>query len=237
MCICMPFISLPIHAESSYQYLINDEADLLTDQEEKELEEKIQPLLEFGNVIFSTVYLDTYDYEGAAEDTYYQYFGNEPGVHFQIDMSNRKLTLSCSTEMETLLGSERDSIVDNIYKLASNGDYAGCAMKCFDQILTVLNDGKIAHTMKYIDNGIIALLLALLINFVVVFKKNSKISKEEALVSASLGSVVVSNTIISKGALTKVYSPRSSSSGGGGFSGGGGGGGGGFSGGSSSHGF
>lgn len=238
--IICPFMSMPIEAEEfSYTYVIRDEADLLSNEEEKELEEKAQPLLEYGNVIFSTVYLDTYNYEEAAEDTYYAYFGNEPGIHFQIDMSNRKLTLSCSTEMETVLSKERDSIVDNIYKLASSGDYAGCAMKCFDQVLTVLQDGKIAHTMKYIDNAILAILLALLINFIIVFARAKQITKEEALVSASLGSIYVTNALIQKGKTTKTYSPiRSSSSGsfhGGGSHGGSSGGG--FSGGSSSHGF
>lgn len=228
----------PIYAEEpQYEWIILDELDLLTPEQEASLViEHIKPLLEYGNVIFSTVDLSTSNYEKVAEDTYYQYFKNEPGVHFQIDMGNRKLTLSASTEMEKRIGRERDSIVDNIYKLATNQDYYSCAAKCFDQITIVLNDGKIAHTMKYIDNGILALTLGLIINFIFVFWAGSRKTSNKKLVTSSIGPAVIVGAAIRKGRVVKEYSPQSSGGGShGGFSGGGGGGG--FSGGSSSHGF
>lgn len=244
---CLTF-SVPVYAASTenagtastesagYMWLIDDEADLLTDEEEEALYDSIDPLLEYGNVIFSTVTLPSgADYQGNCEDVYYYHFGNEPGVHFQIDMGNRKLTLSASTEMEDAIGSERDSIVDNIYQMATTEDYYGCAAECFREILVVVNDGKIAHSMKYIDNAILAFILALILNFVLVFVIGSKRVADKALVGSAVGALVISNTNIVKGSLIKQYSPRDSD--GGGSSGGGGGGGGGFSGGSSSHGF
>lgn len=223
-----------------YEALILDYAGLLTDDEEYELYDYMEMLTEYGNVIFQSVELsqDT-DFETYCEDTYYSYYGNEPGVIFQIDMGNRKLTLSASTDMEKLIGKERDTIVDNVYRYATDGDYLGCALRCFEEIYEVVNDGEIAHTMKYIDNAILAIIISLILNFIIVFASNSK-KKTTAgeIVAAMAITTAVSGVAITEGKLAKEYKPlssgSSSSGGGGGFSGGGGGG---FSGGSSSHGF
>ena len=222
-----------------YEALILDYAGLLTDDEEYELYDYMEMLTEYGNVIFQSVELsqDT-DFETYCEDTYYSYYGNEPGVIFQIDMGNRKLTLSASTDMEKLIGKERDTIVDNVYRYATDGDYLGCASRCYEEVYEVLNDGRIAHTMKYIDNGILAVIISLILNFIIIFSSSKKKTTVGEIVAAMAITAAVSNIAVDKEKLVKEYSPvssgSSSSGGGGGFSGGGGGG---FSGGSSSHGF
>lgn len=219
------------------QVLIIDEADLLTDYEETMLTEEMQLLTPYGNVMFSSVVLrNGADYEENSEDTYYSYFGNEPGVNFQIDMGNRKLTLSSSMEMDDLIRDERDSIVDNIYMFATEGDYYECASECYSEILAVINDEEIAHSMKHIDNAILALLLALLLNFFLAFFLSQKKKQQAKILGnmAAASALAIGAVTVTAGARTRVYDPPSSSSGG---SGGGSGGGGGFSGGSSSHGF
>ena len=55
-------------------------------------------------MVFVTVKLNNGQYEKFAENTYYKLCGNEPGALFQIDMGNRKLTLSTSTGLDDLLG-------------------------------------------------------------------------------------------------------------------------------------
>lgn len=219
----------------NYEAIILDQADLLSKSEEQQLLSEMEDLLEYGNMIFATVVLnDGANYERHSEDLYYQYYGNEPGVCFQIDMGNRKLTLSASTAMERMLGSEKDSIVDNIYKLATYGDYYGCASECFREIDLVLHDGEIAHDMKHIDNAILALIAGLLINFVIVLITSYKSIPRRKILGAMGNVIDVKRVAVNKGKLTKKYSPRSSGSGSGGSSGGSSGG---FSGGSSSHGF
>lgn len=225
-----------------YNAEIWDNADLLSDDDEEYLLHEMEALLPYGNVIFSSVTLESgANYEKNAEDTYYAHYGNEPGLIFQIDMGNRKLTLTASTQMDEYIRTERDSIVDNIYTFASAGNYYACASECFYEVHTVINDGKIAHKMKHINNALIALILALVLNFLLVFYTTSrKKDLSKALLAGSVISAVVTGAVVTEGKTTKTYSPVSSSSGGGGgFSGGssGGGGGGGFSGGSSSHGF
>ena len=224
---------------SCYQIMIMDDADLLTDEEEQKLYEDARELSYYGNVVLSTVILDDWDYEGYAEDTYYYLFGNQPGVLFQIDMGNRKLTLSASTGMEDLIGSERDSIVDNIYKKATNEDYYGCASECFAEIMQVINGKAIAHQMKYIDNASYAIILAMILNFICVFATTRKRINRKRLLGELAVTAAITDLYIEQGKVTRRKAPKSSGgggghSGGGGFSGGGGGG---FSGGSSSHGF
>ena len=218
-----------------YNSAIVDEALLLSNDEKDLLLEQMKELIPYGNVIFASEYLESgQDYEGYTENLYYSMFGNEPGVILNIDMGNRKITLSASTQMEEYLKSERDSIVDNIYEFASDEDYYGCASECFTEVRMVIEDEAIAHTMKHIDNAIIALILALILNFLIVFVTvKKKVSVKKVVGALAVTSAFVGADVALR-ASSKRYSPKSSGSGG---SGGGGGGGGGFSGGSSSHGF
>ncbi len=225
------------YAEETYECVILDYAELLSDSEEEELLVHMNSIVPYGNVIFQTVTLTTGAYESYSEETYYEYFGNEPGVIFQIDMGNRKLTISSSTALDDEISYERDTIVDNVYRYATDGDYLTCAAECFDEIYAVLNDEAIAHNMKYIDNAIIAIIISLIFNFLVVFSADKK-KKSAAQITGGVAVVsAIASASVTKGKLKTEYSPISSgssgSSGGGGFSGGGGG----FSGGSSSHGF
>ena len=224
-------------AETAYSVMIIDEADLLTPEEEQELWDDMTPLTEYGNAIFYTCTLDQgVNFEKNNEDLYYSLFGQEPGVSFQIDMGNRKLTLSSSTAVDNMISSERDSIVDNVYTYASDGNYLACAKECFEEVYTVINDGTIAHNMKYIDNAILALIISLVLNFIIVFVTSHK-KRSEGILKASIATATtIAGATIVKGLLTERYDPISSGSGGS-SGGGGGGGGGGFSGGSSSHGF
>lgn len=235
--ICALSLSKDVYADEYYEMVIIDDEDLLTESEEDELFEYMDLITPYGNVIFQTVDLEG-AYESYCENTYYKYFQNEPGVIFQIDMGSRKLTLSSSTGLDEEIASERDSIVDNVYEYASDGDYLACAEECFYEVFAVLNDETIAHNMKYIDNAIIAVIISLILNYFLVFATGKKKTSARKIISTVAVTTAVTSTVVTKGYLKKVYSPQSSGSGssGGGFSGGGGGGGG-FSGGSSSHGF
>lgn len=232
----------PVFAEEkvpAYQVRIIDHADLLTDAEEKQLAEQLENLVQYGNMVFYTTKLPKgTNYEKHSEDTYYRMFANQPGVIFQIDMGNRKLTLSTSAAADKVLAPERDSIVDNIYEYATAKNYYKCASECFRQIEIIFNDGEIAHDMKHINNGIIALVLGLILNLWIICatSRTSASKAKEKLLGKLIVGASLTNVVISEGKVIRRYKPRKSSSGGGG-GGSSGGGGGGFSGGSSSHGF
>lgn len=222
---------------TEYEAVICDYADLLSDEEEAYIYDYYMvPLLPYGNVIFQSVTLTSTNYEEYCERTYYEMYGNEPGVIFQIDMGNRKLTLSSSTDVDDVIAPERDSIVDNVYRYASDEEYARCVERCFSEVYDVLNDVEIAHHMKYTDNAILAIIVSLIVNYLFVFASSKKKAPKAVIASAVAVSAAFAGASVIKGKLSTTYSPISSGSGGSG-GGGGGGGGGGFSGGSSSHGF
>ena len=145
------------------------------------------------------------------------------GTIFLIEMSNRQLRLENSGRIQdTITPSYSDSIMDNVYRLASEGEYALCAEEVFYECTVLMDGGHIARPMKYICNALLALICALLVNYLAIRMSthNHRITKKE--LAAAVGA--------------------SSSTGSGGHSGGGsfGGGGGGHSGGGHSgggHGF
>lgn len=224
-----------------YKVLILDKAKLLTPEEKAKLAIDMKELQPYGNVVFLTITLKKgANYEKFSQDVYYKLYGNEPGVIFQIDMGNRKLTLSSSTGMDELISSERDSIVDNIYELATQKKYYECAKKCFHQIKLVIDNEEIAHDMKHINNAIFALILGLILNFLIICATARRRISKKKLLGEMGTAAILTDIVITAGHVTKTYSPKSSGSSGGGggsSSSGGSSGGGGFSGGSSSHGF
>ncbi len=52
-----------------------------------------------------------------------------------------------------------------MYRYASGGDYFSCADEAFQQIFALLQGNRIAQPMKYISNALLAVILALLLNF------------------------------------------------------------------------
>ena len=230
---------------NNYQIIIEDDANLLTENEEKELKYQMARLTEFGNVIFKTTnttinntslkYIQNY---------YYSKFGNNNGVAFYIDMKGRQLC-ACATGGldDKITNGKCDTIMDNVYKYATNGDYYTCAVKTYEQMERVLNGQKIAESMKYICNAILSIMISLFASygFFIMSSKNKKANQNE-LVKECISSLNYSPIEVTKSGTRRVYSPVSdnSSSGGGSSSSGGGSsssGGGGFSGSGGSHGF
>ena len=223
--------------ETWYQLVINDNANLLTEEEIEKLKEDMQPLTEYGHIAFETInenYTTTEDY---AREKYHSLFGTESGSLFLIDMDNRYIYIFSDGEnYKYITNSKADIITDNIYTYATRGEYYECASLAYSQMYTILSGGKIAEPMRYISNIILALVIAFFINFMIIMTtaRIPSASNNEVLQNCNID-FDIRNVTGSKTGTHKVYSPPSSS--GGGSSGGGGGGGGGSSGGGGGHGF
>ena len=136
-----------------------------------------------------------------------------------------------------------------MYAYAYDGEYYQCAASAFEQVGRLLQGGEIARPMKYINNALLALILAVLINYAIITTQAAKRrSKQERIFGNAdyLPTVRGANWIVTKS--VRVFSftglctilarfiirailegsssggGGGSSSGGGGFSGGGGGG-------------
>ena len=212
--------------ETGYDILIEDDADLLTDEEKNLLADTMERVSYYGNVAFKSIDYNPQSTSSYARSYFHELFGSGVvnGTLFLIDMENRELYLFSDGDIyRTVTTSYANVITDNIYTYASDGDYFTCADNAFDQVASLLEGQKIAMPMKYISNALLALLLAAMLNyFLVSFLSRSRKCSDEELLSVSQVSFAFRNAAAKKTTTTKVYNPASSGSGGGSSGGGGG---------------
>lgn len=219
--------------ETGYYIYLDDWADLLNDEEEQDLLEIMQPITTYGNVAFVSIATNPEgDTKAYAQSYYQERFGYSSGTVFLIDMDERYLWIYSNGEIyKTITTSYANTITDNVYSYASDGDYFRCASKAFEQINTLLEGRHIAQPMKYISNALLAIVIALLINYflVMTFSRSRKATNSQ-LLDGIFSKAEVKNPHTEFVKQTKRYSPQqrstsgvSSRSGGGGRIGGGGG--------------
>lgn len=232
--------------DTGFRVLVEDRAELLTVEEREELAETMYEITRYGNAAFVTTQNNAYTTEEFVRAYYGEQFGTDSGTVFAIDMDNRNIWIhSDGAVYKVVTSAYADTVTDNVYRYASRGDYYGCAKEAFLEIDALLKEQKISQPMKYISNGLLAMILALLVNFgmIICFTGLRKPGERE-LLSGVRKRFTYSGLRSDHVRQTKVYSPASSGgggSGGGGSSGGGsgysGGGGGGHSGGGGGHSF
>lgn len=221
--------------DTGYEIYIDDWADLLTSSEEDELMNIMGTITAYGNAAFISIDSNPESsVEAYAEKYGYTHFGNDSYTLFIIDMDYRKICVYSDGEIyNTITTAYANTITDNVYSYASEEAYFDCAYEGFLQIATLLDGGSIAQPMKYISNALLALVLALLINyFIVMFvSRSAKASETELLCGINKKVTIIepTKTFLHQ---TKRYSPQNRNSGphgrgggGGGHRGGGGGGG------------
>jgi len=225
--------SVAYHPDNGYEIFIDDWAELLTPSEEDALRKLMEPILEYGNVAFVTINENpTYSSEDYADDYFYDHFGYASGTVLLIDMEERYIWIHSNGEIhDTVTNAYADTITDNCYSYASDNRYYDCAAKAFEQINALLEGRAIAQPMKYISNALLAIVIALLINyFLVMALSRSRKATNSQLLNGIFSKAEVRNPHTEFVNQTKRYSPQqrsssgvSSRSGGGGRIGGGGG--------------
>ncbi len=205
---------------TNYVVYIDDRADLVTDDEEESLVASMKGITEYGNAAFMTSEASHSDSTAYfTEGKYQELFGWESGTMFMIDLADREIFIHSDGEVyEHITDDKAETITDNAYRAAGRGEYYACAALVFEQMRKVLEGGRIAQPMKYTSNAVLAIILALLINYGLLSFSRRKYTKEirsdEVLVHAvntfALGACV--EHFLRQ---TKKYIPPSSSSGGG----------------------
>ena len=222
---------------NAYSILIEDDANLLTDSEKRQLMEDMRPLSKYGNIVFKSVSVNPVNVETFARTYYISKFGHESGSVFVIDMDNRQIAIASYGNNERVITNNKaDIITSNVYRYATNQNYYMCAKKAYEQMYTLLEGGKVAEPMRYASNIVLSLVLAFFIGFfrILATSKIKKADQNEVLGGCDI-KFIVDNVQGIKTGTHRVYDPPSDSGGGGSSGGGGGGGGGGGS--SGSHGF
>lgn len=206
--------------DTGYQVYVEDEAELLTEAERRELSQAMEEITAYGNAAFVTTGENNRSTERFARNYYTDRFGTDSGTVFVIDMDNRMIWIhSDGAIYKVVTTAYANTVTDNVYRYASEADYYGCAREAFRQIYALLDGAKIAQPMKYISNGLLAMILALLANFglVISFTKLKKPGADVLLENIHRRFAYYDLRAL-KTHQTKYYDPVSSSSGGGGSS-------------------
>ena len=228
------------NSETGYSVIIEDDASLLSNDEKIQLAETMKDITPYGDVAFKSIDYNPYSTETYIERYYNSIFGTGSGTVFLIDMDNRNIWIySDGSIYSTITTAYANVITDNVYAYASDKDYFTCANKAFIQEAALLQGRRISQPMKYISNALLAIAIAILINYFIV-RQTSRVRKasDNEIVNGVFANNAFNNVSVNFIRQTRTYSPRSSSSSGssGGHSGGGGGGGG-HSGGGGGHSF
>lgn len=204
---------------NGYEVVIEDDMELLSSEEIAMLQQKMEPITEYGNVAFKSVSSFT-PTDRFAENYYDGLWGNESGTVFVIDMYNRMLYIySNGAVYRTITNSYANTITDNVYTYASSEDYYTCASKVYEQMYTLLEGGRVAQPMKYLSNAFLAIIISfVLLYFLVKGISSAKKPSESELLKGLEMAQSVDNIDVEFINETKTYSPQSSGGGSGGGS-------------------
>ena len=175
--------------KSGFTAVVVDDADLLTSEEERELVEQMYALTEYANIAVYTV--DTAsskaDYERAREKRVELFGQNADAALFMIDMSSRRIVIQRRGNMERFFNNSRaNNITNNVASYAKKGDYFQTCMVAMKQMLDVIEARSVPQPMKYLSNGVLALMLGCLTAFVVALKTSSSIKKTQKAVTTAV---------------------------------------------------
>ncbi len=227
-----------VNPETGYEAVIVDDAYLLLESEKSMLLEGMKLITTYGNVMFNSISYNSTSTESYIKSLYREKYGSASGTIFVIDMDNRNIWIHSNGAINrTINKSYAETITDNVYTYASDADYYTCALKVYEQEYALLQGRRISQPMKYISNALLAIVIAVVVNYIIVRVYSSKKkASTKSLMDGLFEYRAFNNCNVVFTHQTKTYSPRESSSGGssgggggGGSSGGGGGSGGGHS--------
>ena len=199
--------------DTGYRAVIVDELGLLTDSERSALLMDMLPVTEYGNLAFwSTDAYASNEIEQARLKRK-ELFGFESASIFAVNMNIRRVSIQSYGEMyDVITKSRANTITNNIRNYLTREDYYNGARIAFEQIGTLMHDGRIPQQMKYLSNACIALLIALMVLLRVVIRRASTLLRPE-VVHIGGGEPVLSDIVSFRTGETRTYSPPSSDSG------------------------
>jgi uncharacterized protein len=129
--------SLLLSAYSKEETRVFDQAELLTEGEEEQLESQIVQLMEKTEL--DIIIVTTKDAQGKSSQEYADDFYDEgafgSGVLLLIDMDNREVYISTAGQgIEEFTDQEIESILDDVYPYLSQGAYKQACMEFLDDV-------------------------------------------------------------------------------------------------------
>ena len=202
------------NADTGYRVVIEDEIDLLTPQEERQLLDNMQPLTEYGSVAFWSTREYASDEIEQARLKRRSLFDLESGTILVINMEIRRVTIqSCGAMYEVLTSSRANSITNNVRNSLTRGEYYAAAQKAYSQMNSLMVGNRIAQPMKHFSNACIALMVGLMLMLGRVFRSSTTFQKSDmAQVIGATALAFTTAAVVNRGQ-KREYSPPSSDSG------------------------
>lgn len=134
--------------------ILQDNAELFSEEEEMQLYKVMEPITRYGGVAFVTNKDAHSDLAADVARSYCErFFDGKSGVVFLLDMHKRRIEFYSTGEIYDVMGEAwSDIIADNVYEYATNGQYFDCAQKAFTQINTILEGGTVAAPMRMVSS-------------------------------------------------------------------------------------
>ena len=202
------------NADTGYRVVIEDDIDLLTPTEERQLLEDMQPLTEYGSVAFWSTREYASDEIEQARLKRRSLFDLESAGILVINMEIRKVSIQSYGAMYDVLTSSRaNSITNNVRNDLTRGEYYKASQKAYSQMNSLMRGNRIAQPMKHFSNACIALMVGLMLMLGRVFRSSTTFRKSDmAQVIGATALAFTTAAVVSRGT-KREYDPPSSSSG------------------------
>ena len=221
------------NSSTGFRIVIEDEIDLLSSSEERQLLEDMIPLTEYGNIAFWSTRESASSELIQAEAKRRALFDLQSASVLVINMNLRTVTIQSYGKLyDVITVSKANTITNNVRDELTKGHYYAASGKAYSQMDRLMRGEKIAQPMKILSNVCISLMIGLLLMLSQVFHYATTFRKPT--VPQIVGATALAYTagaVAYKGA-KRTYSPpsedscssgwSSGSSGGGGYTGGGG---------------
>lgn len=174
--------------DTGFVVWLEDDAELLSEEERIALGGQMQAVTEFGNAVFKSVSRNGLGTDGYAKYFYTSLFEGESGMVFLIDTDNSGLGIYSEGTVHRIVREEgAREITDNTYVYALRGEYYTCGSRAFEQAEELLGNWYSMRSMKYICNALLALTVALLINYALVnFLSKARRTEEDEMLAHAL---------------------------------------------------
>lgn len=159
---------ITVHANKSrYDFFIDDGARVLTDEQEEQLRANLDSFAQEGNIRIVTLSQNELTAKEYAREIYRHYQPQrEKVIVFVVDLDNRQIGFWGCTYLYQINSNYYDELIEeNAYSYFNEEKYFECIDSAFSQYKTLADGGRICQPMKYIANGMLAISLAVFINF------------------------------------------------------------------------
>lgn len=212
-----------VFADSNYSFVINDDANLFTNDEIKQLYKDYDGIADKGNIYVKTAIGENEGSASLKAHNYYEsQFGYEKGSIFLIDMENRQVYIYSEGDMYNVITTKKaNAITDEVYRYLKNEEYYEGTSKALGLMQRVIDGKLLVSPMQIIMGILIAILLGFILVYYVAIISSLQRKKDTHDDRMSLIKNDLMMTGLSK-RFVKTYKVESSSSSGGSSSGGGG---------------